>query len=447
MKIIIVGAGRVGSHLGKILANENHDVTIIEPDDNARRRAMEMLDVMVIDGNGASPKVLMQAGISDCDMLIAVSAIDEINILACMIAARVGVPKKIARLRNAEFSDPNSLLTKQDLGIDFIIHPEVETARELVLLIRRSSATDVVEFADGKVQLVGIRIDKTAPIVNKTLQQIDKENPDVLFRVVAIFRGNRTIVPTGDCIVNKGDQLFFITKTELVQNILQLAGKSEEKMEKLMILGGGKVGRLVATELEKDKALNVKLIESSKEKTMKIANQLRRTLIIVGDGTDLDLLATEGIMDMDGYIAVTSDEETNIISSLMAKHLGVRRSLTLVNRSDYLPVMSSIGLDAAVDQQMITANTILRFIRRGNIVSYATLRGIEAEVLEVEVGEKAKIANMLLKKVKFPANAIIGLVTRNDKVFVPTGETNITPGDKLIVFTLPDAISAIERMI
>ncbi|MBN2411849.1 Trk system potassium transporter TrkA [candidate division KSB1 bacterium] len=446
MKIILVGAGRVGLYLAKKLTSEEHDVIIIENNPETCRRANEMVDALVIEGNGSSQEALMRAGLSSCEMLVAVTAVDEVNIVACLIASKAGVTSKIARLQNTEFTDKNSILKQKDMGIDFVIHPEEETARELVWLIRRTAATDVLEFAEGRVQLVGVRIDRDAPIVNKTLAEISEKNPNVLFRIAAIFRGNNTIVPSGKDYVNRGDQLFFITKTESVPKILNLAGKSEEKLENIMILGGGKVGRLVTAELEKDRSINIKLIESSREKTVKIANVVKRALIILGDGTDIDLLAAEGIMDMDGYIAVTDDEETNIISCLLAKHLGVSRTLALVNRSDYMPVMSSIGLDAAVDQQMITANAILRFIRRGNIVTFATLRGIDAEVLEIIVSNDAKIANKTLKKFKLPQNVLIGLITRKDQVLVPTGDSIILPDDKLIIFALPSAIKNVETL-
>lgn len=446
MKILIVGAGQVGFHLGKMLSAENHDVIVIDSNAEACRRAAELLDVLVLEGHGASPSMLMKAGIKECDMLVAVSAVDEVNIMACLIASTTGVPLKIARLRNSEYSAPDSMIKALDLGIDIIIHPEEETARELVWLFRRAAATDVLEFANGAVQVIGMRLDADAPILNKTLQEIDEAHPDILFRLVAIFRANRTIIPTGADVVTKGDQLFFISKTDQVPKILALAGKSEEKMQNLMILGGGKVGRLVAAELEKDKEIKLKLIESSREKSALIAGQLRRTLIIRGDGTDLDLLATEGIIDMDVYMAVTDDEETNIISCLMAKHLGVRRTLTLINRSDYLPIMSSIGLDAAVDKQMITANTILRFIRRGNIVSYASLRGIDAEILEIKVSSGSKIAGQTLKDIKLPQDVLIGMITRGRDVMVPVGESVILPDDQLIVFALPKAISSVEKL-
>ncbi len=324
---MVVGAGRVGVQISNFLSAEDNDVIVLEKDPAQVKKVAEMVDALVLQGDGASPADLDKAGIRSCDLLIAVTSIDEVNIIACLTAQKAGVKLKIARLRLYEFSNPDSLLQREDLGIDLIIHPELETARELVWLIKRSAATDVIEFENGRVQLVGVRLDSNSPIINKTLQQVDEENADILFRVVAIYRGNRTIVPTGKSVINRGDQLFFITQTELVPRLLEIVGKSEEKLEHIMILGGGKVGRLVAAELERDKDVHIKIIESSREKSGKIAETLQRTLLIIGDGTDLDLLASEGIMDMDGYIAVTDDEETNIISCLVAKHLGVRRSL------------------------------------------------------------------------------------------------------------------------
>jgi len=443
---MVVGAGRVGVQISNFLSAEDNDVIVLEKDPAQVKKVAEMVDALVLQGDGASPADLDKAGIRSCDLLIAVTSIDEVNIIACLTAQKAGVKLKIARLRRYEFSNPDSLLQREDLGIDLIIHPELETARELVWLIKRSAATDVIEFENGRVQLVGVRLDSNSPIINKTLQQVDEENADILFRVVAIYRGNRTIVPTGKSVINRGDQLFFITQTELVPRLLEIVGKSEEKLEHIMILGGGKVGRLVAAELERDKDVHIKIIESSREKSGKIAETLQRTLLIIGDGTDLDLLASEGIMDMDGYIAVTDDEETNIISCLVAKHLGVRRSLALVNRSDYLPIMNSIGVDAAVDKQMITANAIMRFIRRGNIVSLATLRGIDAEVLRIEISQESRVAGKPVRTLNLSKDATIGIISRNGDVIVPVGDTILMPRDALIVFTLPSAVARVEKV-
>ena len=445
MKLMIIGAGRIGIYLGKMLVADDHDVTVIDADPAQVRYATDHLDAMVLEGNGASPELLLTAGLKNMEMLIAVTGNDEINIMACMIAAKAGVAIKVARLRNLEYSAPDCVLQKEYLGIDYIIHPEVETARELVWLIRRASATDVIELEGGKIQLIGLRIDAQAPSLNQNLHSISQVHPGLLFRVVAINRNNRTIIPTGEDYIRKGDQIFFIAESANVAKILSVFGKADEKLENLMILGGGRVGRMVAEELEKDKDLNIKLIESNREKSVKIADQLKRTLLILGDGTDLDLLAAEGIMDMDGFLAVTADEENNIISCLMAKHLGVRRTFALINRSDYLPLMQSIGLDAAVDLQMITANTILRFIRRGNIVSVASFPGIDAELLEVKVTDRAKVLNKPIKHITLPKDCIIGLISREQEIIVPVGDSILRSGDKLMIFALPTAIQGIAK--
>ncbi len=446
MKVLVIGAGLVGTYICEYLSSEDHDVTVIEKDAAVVRKAQDALDALVIHGDGASPSLLEESGLRNCEMVVAVSPNDEVNILACLAAAKAGVKIKIARLRNPEFSREDALLGKKELGIDFIIHPERETARELVWLTKRSAATDVIEFEDGKVQLIGVRLDLSSPVLNKSLQEIDRENPDLLFRAVAIFRANRTIIPGGEDRVIRGDQLFFITKTELVPRLLEVLGKSDDRIGKVMILGGGRVGRLVASELEKDKDCQVKLVESNREKSQRIAEELQRTLIIVGDGTDLDLLAVEGIMEMDSYIAVTSDEETNIISCLMAKHLGVRRCLALVSRPDYLPIMASIGVDAAVDTQTLTANAILRYIRRGNVTSLASLPGIEAEILQIEITDRSRAAGRKVKSLKLEHDGMVGIISRNGQVVVPVGETELKPGDSIIVFTTPQAVGRVEKI-
>jgi trk system potassium uptake protein TrkA len=446
MNILVIGAGQVGFYLSQMLSRENHDVTLIEPDTNRYHRAREQLDVMVIQGSGSSAATLKQAGIEKCDMIAAVSGVDEVNIVSCLLASKYNVNFKVARVQNPEFSQNTSVLTAKDLGIDLMIHPEEETAREIVLLIRRAAATDVVEFENGRIQVVGVRIDASAPILNKTLKEISEDNPDKSFRTVAIFRDGRTIIPGGQDFVRRKDQIFVVAKTESVSQVLELCGKGDERLQRVMILGGGRVGRSVAWELEREKDIDVKLIETSQTKSEFVAGQLRRTLVIRGDGTDMDLLATEGVMDQDGFIAVSDDEETNILSCLLSKHLGVRRTIAMVNRADYLPIMSSIGLDAAVDKRIITADAILRFIRRGKVVSVATLRGVEAEVLEIETIKNASITNKPLKLTKFPKGAIIGIVSRDGSVFVPVGDTIMKPGDKAVVFALPDNVPKVEKL-
>ncbi|MFQ5603230.1 MAG: Trk system potassium transporter TrkA [bacterium] len=446
MKIIIVGAGEVGFHLAKILSKENHQVVMIEPDKEKISRAQESLDILVIEGSGSSVRTLVKAGIKEAELLIAVSAAYEVNVIACMLADKFTVPRKIARVRNQEFTDLNAILTPKQLGIDLMIYPELETAQEIVRLIKRSAATEVVEFANGAIQLVGLRLDSHAKVISKQLREVSSEIPDLTFRTVAIFRNGQTIIPTGEDYFYNGDQIFVVSKTESVPELLDLCGKKDERIEKIMILGGGKVGRLLAKELEQDKSLDIRLIESNRTKSQLIADQLRRTLVIQADGTDVDMLASEGLIDMDAFVAITNDEESNIITSLFAKHLGVKRTITMMSQSNYVPLMKSIGLDTTVDKRIITANAIARFIHRAEVVSAASIKGIDAEAFELVAQEGAPIIKKYLKDLKFPKGAIIGAVTRNDHVFVPVGNSVIQPNDKVVVFALPKAVANVEKM-
>lgn len=446
MRIIIIGGGEVGLHLAKIFSKEHHDVVLIEPNKEKLSRIEEAVDLLAIEGSGSSVRTLVKAGIERADLLIAVSASDEVNIVACMLADKFGVKRKIARIRNQEYADANAVLTAEQLGIDLIINPELETAHEIVWLLKRSEATDVIEFADGAIQLVGLRLDANAKIISRTLNEVSKSMPDLTYRTVAISRGGRTIIPTGNDYFLSGDQIFVVSKTESVPDLLDLCGKKDERIEKLMILGGGKVGRLVAKELEKDKSIDIRLIESSRWKSQFVADQLKRTLVIQGDGTDVDLLASEGIIDMDAFVSATDDEESNIITSLLARHLGVKRTITMVSQTNYIPLMTSIGLDAAVDKRIITANAIARFIHRGEVVSVATMKGIDAEAIELVAQENSQIVKKRLRDTKFPSGAIIGAVTRSGNVFVPVGNSYIQPNDKVVVFAIPKAVAQVEKM-
>ena len=446
MVVIIVGAGEVGFHLAKTLSSDSHDVVVIDTDPEKCARVQENFDVLVKTGSGASARVLLDAGIKKAEMLIAVSAIDEVNIIACMMANQFGVKRKIARIRNPEYALDDAILKPQQLGIDVMINPEQTTAEEIIHLIELSAASDVIEFINGRIQLVGIRLEATSDIINKTLQEVSQSNPHLIFRTVAIYRNEQTIIPMGNEYFRKGDQIFVTALTESVQGVLKLHGKNDNPVRKLMILGGTLVGRRVAKMLERQREIDVRLIESNKEKSVIAADELERTLVIRGDGSDVDLLAREGILDMDAFVAATDDEESNIITCLLAKHLGVKRTIAIVSKSDYVPLLPSIGLEAVVDKRKITANAIARFIRHGEIVSVATLQGIGAEALELVVQPNAKIAGRYLKKVRLPAGVILGGAIRDNDVFIPVGDTIIQPYDQVVLIGLPKALNKVEKM-
>jgi len=443
VKIIIVGAGEVGFHLAKKLSFEKHDLVIIEENPEQCKKIEETLDISVVHGSGSDQKVLKDAGIDDADMLIAASGVDEVNIIASMIAWKSGVRLKVARVRNRDYYSPSSILKQKDLGIDLFIHPEDEVKEEIVSLLMRATASEIVSFENGKILFVGLKLDEQCPFLNLQLKDMTSEEMRRKFRIVAIQKADRTIIPTGDDYINKNDQIFVVTREENLSDLLAMTGKSNAKLEKIMILGGGKIGSAVAANLE-DKGLDVTVVESDKEKSLKLAEELKRATVVQADGAEIDMLVREGLRDADGFVAVTSDDETNIIACLLAKHLGIRKVIALVSRSDYVPLMSVIGIDSTVNMRLATAKAILRFIRRGDILSVALFHGIEAEAIEFEVKKGNRLAGKPLKKLSLPDGSLVAAIVRGEDAFVPHGENIIEQGDKVIFFALPQAIRHLE---
>jgi len=443
LEIIIIGAGEVGFNLAARLSQEKHDLVIIDSDKEKCNKIEEILDISVIHGNGSSQSILKEAGVESADMLIAATTVDEVNLLACMIASRMGVRRKIARVRNPEYYSSSSVLTMKDLGVDLLIHPEEEVAEEITRLLMRSIASEIVEFEEGKILMVGIKIDADSPILNIQLKNLGTPEQRKNFRIVAISKGNKTIIPDGNEYINKNDQVFVVTKRESLNELLAMTGKQDKKLEKIMILGGGKIGRNLARNLEEND-IEVSLLEANKEKSIEIASTLKKSMVFNVDGTEIDLLAREGILNMDALIAVTSDDETNIIACLLAKHIGVKKAIALVNKMAYLPLMPVIGIDATVNVRLSTANAILRFIRRGDILSVATFHGIDAEAIELKVSREGAYTGKMLKNMKLPEGALVAAIIRGESIIIPYGDSIIEPNDRIIVFALPHAIHEIE---
>lgn len=444
MNILIIGAGETGFHLTKHLSAEKHNITLLEKNLAKANQAKEHLDAMVVVGSGSSFKDLKRAGIEEAEIFVAISNVDEVNFLACRYAKKFNIPHKIARVRNPEYIELNFVLSKEEMSVDMLIHPEKETADAIVRLIRQSSATDIVEFAGGRIQLMGIRLEADSPIIQKTLREIWRESDNLPARIVAIKRKEHTIIPRGDDILVKGDQIFVVCDKELVPTIVKITGKENVRIQNIMILGGGLIGRYVARELEDE--MNIKIIENRPEKSEEIADALRNTLVIQGDGTDMDLLASEGIMDMDSFIAVTGDDEDNIISTLVARHLRVPRTIALVNKTEYLPITPTIGMDAVVSKKLLTVNAILRFIQRSTVERIAAIPGVDAEIIEIIAQPNAKITRKPLKDMRIPKYSILGIVERQGEILVPVGDTQIQAGDRVVMFALPVSLVEVERL-
>lgn len=444
MHILIIGAGDIGFQLSKRLSLNKYDITIIERDPKKARRAREQLDAIVIDGDGASYHTLQKANLKEIDIVAAMSNDDEGNLLACRIAKKVGVRTTMARVRNPEYTMPDFVLTPKELGVDVIIHPEKETADAIVRLIRRSSATDVIEFEDGRVQLLGVRLETDSALLDTPLVELGKKFGDPPVRIVAIIRNQHTLIPKGGDILVPKDQIFVISDPEYTGEFIGLTGQKDTRIESIMILGGGLIGSFVAQSLGGE--MNVKIIESNAEKSEEIAETLPQSLIIHGDGTDYDLLAAEGIVDMDAFIAVTGDDENNIISTLLVRHMRIPRTIALVNKMDYLPITTTIGLDAVVSKQLLTVNAVERFIQHQQVAAIASLPGIDAQCIEYIAKVGSKITRKPLKHIAFPRNAIIGAVFQGTRLIIPKGDTQIATNDKVIVFTLPSALDQVEKL-
>jgi trk system potassium uptake protein TrkA len=395
-------------------------------------------------GSGSSLEDLKNANIKQADVFAALSNLDEVNLLGCRFAQKLNVPHKIARVRNPEYTRPDFILSHEEMGVDLLIHPEKETADAVVRLIRQSSATSVVEFAGGKIQLLGIRLERNSPILGKPLRELWHEYGNLSARIVAIIRKETTLIPSGNEILVARDQIFVICEKSLIPTLVGITGKKDVSIQNIMILGGGLIGQFVAESLED--RINVKVIEARSDKSEKIASTLKKTLVIHGDGTDIDLLATEGILDMDAFISVTGDDETNIICSLVASHLKVPRTIALVNKTEYLPITPTIGMDAVVSKQLLTVNAILRFIRRSTLESVTSIPGLDAEIIEIIPRKGSKITKQPLKRLHSRPSAILGAVIRNNEVIIPTGDTQIQTGDCVVVFSLPKEVADIEKL-
>lgn len=447
MKIVIIGAGEVGYDLASLLVRENHDVTVLDREKSALAKCSDSLDAMVTEGSATSVRSLVEAGVQSADIVVAATSIDEVNIIASMMSKRLGAKMVIARVRNDEMSDEGSLLKPEDLGIDVLIHPEDSAAREIVQLVKRTAATDVLNLADDAIQLIGIRLDKKSPMVGISMAEFAKKNEQIIFRVVAIHRGGITIVPFGNDRFRANDQVFIIALTEDMPTLVKATGQAELNIQNIMIAGGTYIGSKVAKILRQENSRwNIKLIEPDFEKASELAEDLKNVLVLNGNPTDPNLLATEGIAEMDAFIAVTDDEESNIISCLMAKHLEVPKTVALVSKPDYIPLSQTIGLDAAVNKKLSASNEIHRYVWGKHVLAVTALHGIRAEVLEFEATKNSKITEKPIFRTSFPRGCVVGGFIRDGKASIAVGETQIVTGDRVLVFTLPESISAVSGM-
>lgn len=447
MKILIVGAGQVGYFLCERLSFEGHEVTLIDRDPDHLRRAQDRLNVLGLQGNGASAETLEQAGIKNCDIFIAVADLDEINILACLLAREYGVSTRIARVKSIEYTGGGAVLSKEKLGIDLMINPEDAVAEELVKIACRSGAFDVAEFVEGQIQFLGYRIGEDSPLCELTLRELGEIRGIYRFVVTAISRGGRTIIPRGDDTIQAGDSIFiFAHQKDLptIQYMMQLKEEKKRRNRRVFILGGGRIGLHIAEELER-LHFEVRLVERDLARCEKLSAKLKRTMVIHAEGTEIDTLIEEGVERADVFIAVTGNDESNILCSLLARQHGARRVMALVNKPELLALAGSLGIDACVSPRLAAAGAILKYVRRGEVISLATIEGSNAEVLEIEVKAGRQVIGAALKTLHFPQGAIIGAIVRGQNYEIPTGDSTLEAGDRVVIFALPGALAKVER--
>ena len=445
MRIVIIGVGEVGFHVAKALSQEDHDIVVMDIDPAKCRRATEGLDVIVVEGNGASPRNLSAANVQDADYVLCLTRVDEVNLIASQQAHELGAKKIIARLRNQQYTTRDSIIKPEKFGIDLVIHPEKEACKEIVKLVRHSYATQVMDFEGGRVQMIGIRLDENSPIVGKSVNDICEEDRDFKFGIITVLRDGESHVPWSDYIFKYNDTAYFIVKTKWLEPLMNLLGKEATPTNSIIILGGSKIGRSLAKELEKE--MTVRLIESKRDKAEWLASHLKETMIIHGDGTDVELLKSENIQDADSFIAVTESEQTNLLSGMLAHHLGVKQSVIHVSTTEYMPIVHEIGVGAVLSKNMSTVNSILRFIASDETeTSVMTFDEIDVEVIEFHPEPGSKVTKVPLEEINFPEDSIVGMTNHHGTLSIARGSTQLSDEDNVLVFAKSKAVPKLKRL-
>ena len=447
MKIIIAGAGEVGFNLAKLLSFESKDITLIDTNRESLSYADTHLDIRVVRGDATSISILKDAQVAQTDLVIGVTSSETINITCCVLAKQLGAKRTIARISNTEFLDNKEEVGFTKFGIDELISPEALAANEIELLLNQSAFNDTYEFEDGALTMIGLHLSRTAAFVGRTVKEVGQMHPELRYVPIAIqrFGTQYTLIPRGDTQFKEGDQVYFTTTEQGVDEIFKLTGKVRDEIKDVMILGGSNIGCKTARDLCRNK-FNVKLIENSKEKAFEIADDLPDCLVINGDGRNVELLQEESIGDMDAFIAVTGNSETNIMSCLVAKSKGVKKTIALVENMDYFQLSHSIGIDTLINKKLLAANHIFRHIRQGDVVAMTRLNNMNAELLEFVVAAKSKVCNRRIKDLDFPRSAIIGGVIRDGIGMIGLGDFMIQDGDRIVVCCLPQSINKVEKL-
>ena len=444
MNIIIAGDSEVALHLAELLSGENHNVTLVAPEKEFVRLIESHSDLMTIVGDSTSIPIMKTANSRRADLLISAHLDGRLNLLTAILAKKMGVKKCIAKVNEPEYLTEQCKLEYKELGIDYLVSPEKIAAGEIVNLLTNTAAAEIFDFSDDKLSLMLVKLEAGAPVIGKTLKNIAEDYKDLNFRAVSIHRRANTIIPKGDDSFKEGDLAYVITKPMGIDHLLELSGKKPFQVSNVMIVGGGDVGTHAAAALEKK--FNVKLFEMNPERASQLTDELQRSLVINGDARNINLLESEGISQMDAFVAVTNNSETNILTSLLARRFGVKKTIALVENIDFIEISQSIGIDTIINKKLATASYILRFTMTAEVISTKCLTSIDAEVFEFMAKPGSPVTKKPIKKLGFPRKAIIGGIIRDNKGCIARGDMQIEAGDKVVVFALPEAFHGVDKM-
>ncbi len=436
MRIVVLGAGQVGASVAESLVSEQNDITVVDIDAPRLRALQDRLDLRIVQGNASHPSVLKEAGVEDADLLIAVTQSDETNLVACKLASRMfNVPRRVARVRASDFLENELVLGHEGFDVDLAICPEQVLTDYLVKLVEFPEALQVLDFADGRVSLVAVRAFLGGPLVGRPIREIRRHIPQVDTRIVAVFRQDKALIPEGDTVIEAGDEVFCLASSRDIRQVMQELRRMARPVRRVMIAGGGNIGLRLAHALERD--YEVKVIEHNKRRSELLAERVERALVLSGDATDEALLGEENVAEMDLFIAVTNDDENNIMSALLAKRMGARRVVALINRRSYVDLVQSAQIDIAISPAQATIGKLLAHVRRGDVVAVHSLRRGAAEALEAVVhGDRAscRVTGRRIEEIELPPGTLIGAVVRGDEVLMAHHDTPIEAEDHVIVF-------------
>ena len=444
MDIVIAGDGEVGLHLAEALVRDNHNITIVDPHEELLKMVESHSDLMTITGDSTSTSVLRRANISRSDLVISVLHDEHINLLTAIIAKKLGAKKVIARVNTMENLSPEVWRMYQDLGIDGLVSPEDIAAQEIISLLKQNASLETYDFSGGKLQLFMVKLESEAEIIGKSVEEVTEQYQHIDFRIAAIHRRQTTFIPQNDTVFQLGDMVYVVTKPHAIKDIIRLSGKKQINIHNVMIVGGGRVGRITAKRLENE--LNIKILENNKERCADLTNLFSKALVVHADARNLEILEEEGIANMDAFIAVTDNTETNILTCLQAKAFGVKKTIALVENIDYIDISQNIGIDSIINKKLIAASYMVRYTLGAKVSSMKCLSGIDADIVEFEVRQGAAVTRKMIGKLDMPSDAIICGIVRDGESYIATEEFEIQTDDRVVVLALPNAIPAVERL-